>query len=221
VKNGMLHHLCVVGVVLFLNNVMYARPTLVVLSGGPGAGKTTIINKLAQMGYDTVSESPTEVIKDEQAHGNPRPWEKFVEFQQRILDLQVQKLSLISKKDGYIFCDRGTADGLAYYLHKKMTPSDLYVQTIKNNPADIVFLVDYPPSNYSADIVRHEDVSEALELHEYIRQVYEDNLGYRIFRVNQASVDERVAFILNSLGLKIANNEEGVCISAEQCAGLK
>lgn len=60
-----------------------------ILTGTPGAGKTTILRRLATLGYATVEEAATTVIADEQACGDAEPWtrpsfiDKIVALQRR------------------------------------------------------------------------------------------------------------------------------------------
>ena len=58
----------------------------VIISGGPGAGKTTLIAELAAMCYSTVSESARAIISERLAQGkSPRP--EPLSFAQEILQL--------------------------------------------------------------------------------------------------------------------------------------
>ncbi|MCX4745335.1 AAA family ATPase [Kitasatospora sp. NBC_01287] len=52
-----------------------------ILTGTPGAGKTSILGELAALGNHTVAEAATDVITAEQARGEPEPWTRddFVE----------------------------------------------------------------------------------------------------------------------------------------------
>lgn len=45
-----------------------------ILTGTPGAGKTTVLRALASRGHRTVAEAATDVIAREQALGVPEPW---------------------------------------------------------------------------------------------------------------------------------------------------
>lgn len=45
-----------------------------ILTGAPGAGKTTILRRLQARGYAVVDESATAVIAEQQARGVPEPW---------------------------------------------------------------------------------------------------------------------------------------------------
>ncbi|SDK84435.1 Predicted ATPase [Glycomyces sambucus] len=45
-----------------------------ILTGAPGAGKTTIADRLARTGRTVVAEAATDLIRTAQAAGDPRPW---------------------------------------------------------------------------------------------------------------------------------------------------
>jgi predicted ATPase len=52
-----------------------------ILTGAPGAGKTSILRQLQRQGFDVVDEAATAIIAREQAEGDAEPWtqEAFVE----------------------------------------------------------------------------------------------------------------------------------------------
>ena len=96
----------------------------IVLTGGPCAGKTTIMSHLIQAledrGYRVfvIPETPTELILN-----GIFPCEDILsdEFQKFVLDKQLMKENLYCKLDDYfngkkavILCDRGVLDALAY-----------------------------------------------------------------------------------------------------------
>lgn len=58
-----------------------------ILTGTPGAGKTTILRELAEQGLEVVEEAATAVIAREQARGVPEPWTRAA-FIDDIVDLQ-------------------------------------------------------------------------------------------------------------------------------------
>lgn len=47
-----------------------------VLTGAPGAGKTSILRCLGDLGFDVVQEAATEIIARAQARGEDEPWTK-------------------------------------------------------------------------------------------------------------------------------------------------
>lgn len=58
-----------------------------VLTGTPGAGKTSILRGLAERGYDVVEEAATDVIGRAQARGDDEPWER-ASFLDEVVALQ-------------------------------------------------------------------------------------------------------------------------------------
>ncbi|MFJ9896072.1 AAA family ATPase [Streptomyces sp. NPDC091280] len=58
-----------------------------ILTGAPGAGKTTILRRLRADGFDVVEEAATAVIAHEQAGGDAEPWTRQG-FVRKVVDLQ-------------------------------------------------------------------------------------------------------------------------------------
>lgn len=166
-----------------------------VLTGGPGIGKTTILNLMALRGITVVSEAARYVIEIEQAQdGDALPWKDNSKFQQRVMDRQ---LELESDLGGDIaFLDRGLVDGHGYCNHfGTATPEGLIELSIGRY--EKVFLLDQLP-NYKNDESRLEDFEEATKIHEAIADAY-ISLGYDVIRVPVLPPEDRVEFILNRI----------------------
>lgn len=64
---------------------------LLVLTGGPGGGKTSLLNALAARGYRTLPESARHIIQGRLAAGlSPRPDQ--IAFAQQILNADIEKI---------------------------------------------------------------------------------------------------------------------------------
>ena len=61
-----------------------------ILTGAPGAGKTTILRRLTAAGFDVVEEAATAVIAREQAAGDAEPWTRPA-FVEKVVDLQSRR----------------------------------------------------------------------------------------------------------------------------------
>ncbi|MET8414807.1 AAA family ATPase [Streptomyces sp. NPDC005134] len=61
-----------------------------ILTGAPGAGKTSILRQLQERGFDVVDEAATAVITREQAEGDAEPWTQAT-FVQKVVGLQCQR----------------------------------------------------------------------------------------------------------------------------------
>ncbi|WP_207386112.1 AAA family ATPase [Protofrankia symbiont of Coriaria ruscifolia] len=60
-----------------------------ILTGAPGAGKTTILRTLWDRGHEVVDEAATAVIAAEQAQGDTEPWVRST-FIDKVVGLQRQ-----------------------------------------------------------------------------------------------------------------------------------
>ena len=61
-----------------------------ILTGTPGAGKTSILRRLETQGFDVVDEAATAIIAAEQAHGDAEPWTRAT-FIDKVVALQRQQ----------------------------------------------------------------------------------------------------------------------------------
>lgn len=88
-----------------------------ILTGAPGAGKTTILRALQDLGYPIVDEAATAVIDQKQAEGIARPWEQ-AEFIDAIMNLQWQRLNASLDSGRPVeFHDRSIIDTYVLALH--------------------------------------------------------------------------------------------------------
>ena len=92
----------------------------IVLTGGPGAGKTTLTRRLAESGPDRfvlVPEAATQVYEQLQTRWDRLDLPGRRDVQRRIYHLQIeQERRLLAEHPGKILIlDRGTIDGAAYW----------------------------------------------------------------------------------------------------------
>src|SRR5262250_1892615 len=82
-----------------------------VITGGPGAGKTTILNALAERGYRYAAESARAIIRERLASGvSPRP--PLEQFGHEILQRDIARYRETRVTDHPVFFDRGIVDVL-------------------------------------------------------------------------------------------------------------
>jgi len=162
-----------------------------VLTGGPGNGKTTIIQTLQSRGFKTLPEVATTIIEDAIKQGLPNPTHgnDICGFQEAVAKKQVELESMLNKKD-LVFLDRGIIDGLAYCDHHQLIslPPTLQEKTSSTNYT-AVFVLDFVEDSYQTDSVRIENLKEALIIHELIIKHYR-NLGYSPIFVPAFQCDE-------------------------------
>jgi len=164
-------------------------------TGGPGAGKTTILELLAQRGYTCVPEVAREIIQKRMRQGlSPRP--KPIEFAREILEEDLRQYDTVNI-EGPVFFDRGTPDalGMIYEAGSSLT----HVQIIRHlyerpyNPT--AFFFPYWEEIFKTDSERDQSPEQALSIAASIRNWYH-SVGFTIVEVPRASPEERVTFIL-------------------------
>jgi predicted ATPase len=93
---------------------------LIVVTGGSYAGKTAVIDALAERGHAVTAESAIEIIEelnDELGVEGQIAWRRShqADFQRRVSERQFERERRARALDvPHVFCDRGLLDGLAY-----------------------------------------------------------------------------------------------------------
>jgi predicted ATPase len=152
------------------------RPKRVVLTGGPGAGKTAVLETLRQAvcaHVDVLPESAGILF----GGGFPRRKDPAIRrHAQRAIFYVQRELEAISCSAGLVVCDRGTVDALAYWPG----PDDMFLGVGSSLDAelaryDAVIHLRTPPvdGGYNRDNpLRIETAAEAAAIDERIAQAW-------------------------------------------------
>ncbi len=170
-----------------------------VLTGGPGAGKTSVLTALSARGYKCVPESGRAVIKDEvRLGGTALPWADKAAFALRMEEMDRQsheEASTVLPQP--LFFDRGLPDVLGYLSLEGLTvPDSLRRACDERRYANVVFIAPPWEAIYTRDAERKQDFAEAQRTFVMMAQTYAD-LGYRLIELPLGSVEMRAAFILS------------------------
>lgn len=175
------------------------------ITGGPGSGKTTLVNALGKHGYATVPEAAIEVIRDLIARfGNDgqKAWRQDhgQEFQEMILEMQIRHELSLGEELGLVFLDRGRHDGLAYCRFRGDEPPHGLLDSLEDWPYDHVFLLETLENFERREHTgRTSTRAESIEIAKVIDRTYRD-YGMEPVFVPELSVEERAAFVLEVLG---------------------
>src|SRR5262249_29612198 len=100
----------------------------VIVTGGPGVGKTTLLAELAAMGYGTVEESARSIIGERLARGAP-PRPEALAFAQEILRRDIEKYLDQPHTSKWVFFDRALIDALGM-LHEASPLSSVELEAL-------------------------------------------------------------------------------------------
>jgi predicted ATPase len=169
-----------------------------VITGGPGAGKTTILHALAERGYRYAAESARAIIRERLASGlRPRP--PLEQFGNEMLQRDIARYRETRVTDHPVFFDRGIVDALGI-LHQQnaisMEEAEEYVRSFPYNK--VVLLMPAWEEIYRTDSERDQTFAEAIQVFEELRTWYA-RWGYETIEVPRTAIDQRVNFILHTV----------------------
>lgn len=172
----------------------------IVISGGPGSGKSTLIDALERLGHACTAEAGRGIIQDQVAIGGTAlPWADRALFAELMLAWEMRSYGMAKAAQGPVFFDRGVADTLGY-LTLCGLPVPPYMEAaargIRYNRT--VFLAPPWPEIFTRDAERKQDFAEAARTFEVMQTTYA-GLGYEIALLPKTSVVERVDFIREKL----------------------
>ena len=167
-----------------------------VIAGALSCGKTTLIDQLAAQGFRTVPEGARLYLERERARGRTTEeiHNNLAALQHGIVDMQLRIEGELRATD-VAFLDRAVPDCLAWWRVYGLNPNEFLTECFRHRYAS-VFVLD--PLPIQRDGFRPEDEAVSAFLDEWIARDY-SSLGYQVVRVPVLSIQERLAFVLESL----------------------
>lgn len=168
----------------------------VVISGGPGAGKTTLVKRLRELGYSVFDEYSRTLIKLAQKEGKSR---YFIsnphEFSEALLTGRINQFEAFYEEQTntpFVFFDRGIHDIYAY-LKAIGKDSQSWYDIVSKFQYDLVFLLAPWEEIYKLDDQRTETFDEAIHYFSFIKTIY--SKSHTVIQVPEGTISSRVAFI--------------------------
>ena len=175
---------------------MILKNNFYVITGGPGCGKTTLIDELCRRGYDHVPEAARAIIRQQvNTHGDALPWMDTRKYSDMMLSWSVRDFTMRTGSDRLCFFDRGIPDTYGYEILMGFDGNPLLEQALNHyryNPK--VFILPPWKEIYLTDTERKQDFQEALRTYRVIKDAYKRS-GYRLVEIPPAPVSIRADMV--------------------------
>ncbi|QMU65313.1 MAG: AAA family ATPase [Flavobacteriaceae bacterium] len=172
----------------------------IVLIGGPGTGKTSVVNQLVKQGYYCMPEISREITLNAQKEGIDQLFlTDPLLFSKLLLEgREKQFLNAAEVTDEWVFFDRGLPDIYAYLEFSNTKYPPYFKEKCTFHKYDKVYLFLPWKEIYHNDNERYEAFEGAKKINSFIEKAYRE-LGYTLINVPFGSLKERTDFIINSL----------------------
>jgi len=171
----------------------------IILTGGPGAGKTTILESLAQQGYRTEKDYAREIICERLAAGlSPRPSPTVFNLESfRRNQLPYEEAG----KHDLTFFERGVCESVASQcLNERITQAEADRLMAEYRYDEPVFLLPPWEEIYTTDSERDQTYEHAIEVFEVIFEWYH-RYDYGAEEIPTGFIEDRVEFVTKTLDL--------------------
>ena len=173
---------------------------IVVIIGGPGTGKTTIIEGLLAKGFCCYPEISREVTLEAKKQGIEQLFlENPLLFSELLLEGRKKQFHNAQKEPhDIVFLDRGIPDVLAYMHYIGDSYPAFFDQACRDHIYTKIFLLPPWEDIYISDNERYENFEQAKLIYNHLTETYQ-KYGYDLIEVPKGTVEERISFILNQL----------------------
>lgn len=175
---------------------MTATDRLHIITGGPGSGKSTLIDALAAAGVATSDEVGRAIIREQVAAGGTAlPWVDERAFAALMLPCEMAAHAAALAGGKVTVLDRGVPDVVGFLRVSGLAvPAafDAAARATRYNAR--VFLAPFWAEIYTHDAERKQSPEVARATEAVMRSTYAD-YGYTLVELPRGSVAERVAFV--------------------------
>lgn len=174
---------------------------LFVITGGPGSGKTSLIDALAAAGFSHMPEAGRAIIQEQVAlGGDGLPWANRSKFADLMLERELCSHQQASAMAGPVICDRGIPDVLGYLMLCGLPVRDHVRQAAaRHRYSPRIFIAPHWPAIFTQDAERKHTPAEAEATYRVMAETYA-GLGYDLVPLPLASIADRVEFVRVEIG---------------------
>ncbi len=173
---------------------------IIVIIGGPGTGKSTIIDGLIEKGFCCYPEISRQVTLEAKKQGIEQLFlENPLLFSELLLEgRKKQYKNALEETHNIVFIDRGIPDVLAYMHYIGDSYPVHFDLACRENLYTKIFILPPWEEIYVSDEARYENFEQAKLICNHLVETYQ-NYGYELIEVPKDSLDNRILFILDEI----------------------
>ncbi|KGJ11976.1 putative ATPase [Paracoccus versutus] len=173
---------------------------MIVVTGGPGSGKSSLIDAMAQRGFRTMPEAGRAIIRDQiKIGGKALPWADRALFAELMLGWELRSYQEALASDALVLMDRGIPDAVGYLTLCGLPVPAHFETAAKTHPyKKRVFLAPYWDAIFTQDTERKQDRQEAEATARVMAETY-SRLGYQIVELPLVGIEQRADFVAENL----------------------
>jgi predicted ATPase len=174
------------------------KDNFIIITGGPGSGKSSILESLSKLGYTVIGETARLIIRERLQRGlSPRPSPE--EFAQQIFDIDFKNYTDNIHTVQPVFFDRSFLDSAAMIVEANKAQTTSVTEILDTYRfGKNVFIAPPWKEIYKNDSERDQSYSDAVDVYEKLHKWYALN-DYTLIEIPKLNIDGRIRFILSTL----------------------
>ncbi|HZW63390.1 MAG TPA: ATP-binding protein [Flavobacteriaceae bacterium] len=176
------------------------KKKIIVITGGPGTGKSSCIHALKKRGYVCFDEVSREITRKAQQEGIDQLFlSNPLRFSELLLEGRVKQYrDAVKHPSPVVFLDRGIPDIVAYMDYANTKYPDSFINTCKKFIYTHVFTLAPWQEIYQRDNERYENFDQAVDIHNQLVNTYK-KYNYTLYDVPFGAIEKRVDYILDTI----------------------
>ena len=173
---------------------------IIVIIGGPGTGKSTIIDGLIKQDFCCYPEISRPVTLEAKKQGIEQLFlENPLLFSELLLEGRKNQFKNASDEThNIVFIDRGIPDVLAYMHYIGDSYPASFDIACREHAYSKIFILPPWEEIYISDHERYENFEQAKLIYNHLTETYQ-SYGYELIEVPKNTLDNRILFILEEI----------------------